>query len=356
MLPAEGPRAPKRKLPSFPLGASGPAALSFSAMLLAPPTLRELFSKIPDACVVALSAREEDLNQFANAAQDSTAEDADLVEDGPFGPIPVALRPESGFTHFLDGAQRSWRVGYVGLAPIYLAHTSAGLLRRVDREVLPPEKCHYSGELELVVPEYASLDAFPTVGRLTVGVAPEETEMSMKQRIANAVSARRDERETEVARGFRDGCLLVDGGIGQILERMPEGITVAGIVKSHQRQYFASKERVRVILDLKAGERTAVFLRERNHPQGREAYSFYLKLHSSDEQGPLYGLVRVEVPATTAMLAMVEEISAWLLAERAPLSLPDARYDKMLYPIRLVERHLKARQPSEAAIRAIQGI
>jgi hypothetical protein len=108
-------------------------------------------------------------------------------------------------------------------------------------------------------------------------------------------------------------------------------------------------------LDLKPGQRTPVFLRERNQQQGKEANSFYLRLFDCSGQSPLFGLIRVEMPSSSTLLARVDEICGWLLAERDPLSLPDSRYDRMLYPIRLVEQHLKARQPSDAAIRAILG-
>jgi hypothetical protein len=190
---------------------------------------------------------------------------------------------------------------------------------------------------------------------LRVGTGTDDTEVTVRQRIANAISARREDRETEIARKFRDGWLLIDGGIGKALERIPEGVQMVGVVKSHQRQYFASKERIRTILDLKPGERTPVFLRERNMQQGKEANSFYLRLFDSEGQGPLFGLIRVELPTAASFLDRVDEICSWLLAERDPLSLPDARYDRMLYPIRLVEKHLKARQPSDSAIRGITG-
>jgi len=39
---------------------------------------------------------------------------------------------------------------------------------------------------------------------------------------------------------------------------------------------------------------------------------------------------------------MADRISRWLLAERAPISAPDPRWDRMLYGIRSVEEFLKA--------------
>src|SRR4051794_34518708 len=97
-------------------------------MALATFTLRDHLANVSDARVIAPTHREEDLSQLAAAAADSVAVNAPLIESGPFRAIPVSRNEESGLTHFLDGAQRSWRVGFVGMAPIYLAHTSAGLL------------------------------------------------------------------------------------------------------------------------------------------------------------------------------------------------------------------------------------
>jgi hypothetical protein len=323
-------------------------------MAVATLTLRELLASIPDARVVPPSFRDEDIGQFA-AAETQASIDAPMVEDRPFEAIDIKQGETSGFTHFLDGTQKSWRVGFVGMSPLYLAHTSAGLLERVEREVLPPVPDLYSADLEMVAPEGAECPPLPGLPFLAVGVGVDDPEVAVRQRIANAISARREERETEIARRFRNGWLLIDGGIGKVIEKTPDDVQLVGVVKSHQRQYFVSKERVRTILDLKPEQRTPVFLRERNQQQGKEANSFYLRLFDCAGQSPLFGLIRVEMPTSSALMARVDEICGWLLAERDPLSLPDARYDRMLYPIRLVEQHLKARQPSEAAIRAILG-
>jgi hypothetical protein len=55
-----------------------------------------------------------------------------------------------------------------------------------------------------------------------------------------------------------------------------------------------------------------------------------------------YGLVRVEAAPTAETVNQANRISRWLLAERAPLSAPDARWDRLLYGIRDVEVFLQA--------------
>lgn len=43
-------------------------------------------------------------------------------------------------------------------------------------------------------------------------------------------------------------------------------------------------------------------------------------------------------------------VSGWLRAERVPLSAPDGRWDRLFYPIHLVENYLRARAGAQAAL------
>jgi hypothetical protein len=62
----------------------------------------------------------------------------------------------------------------------------------------------------------------------------------------------------------------------------------------------------------------------------------------------MWGLVRIEaaLPGAAESPALLtrraDAISRALLAEVAPLALPDARWDKMVYPIRDCEQFLRA--------------
>lgn len=69
------------------------------------------------------------------------------------------------------------------------------------------------------------------------------------------------------------------------------------------------------------------------------------KMHDTGPGESEPQLVRVEGPASDATLGRADEISRWLLAERAPLSLPDGRWDRLLYPIRDCEAFLRSRAP-----------
>ncbi len=52
--------------------------------------------------------------------------------------------------------------------------------------------------------------------------------------------------------------------------------------------------------------------------------------------------MRVEAAEADRMTERADEVSRWVLAETAPLALPDGRWDKMAYGIRDCEEFLKA--------------
>ena len=327
-----------------------------------PTTLRSLFASDPMARVVTPNPREdEEFSAFGDVNQEQAPIDAPTIDDAPFAAHRVPERGETGFTHFLDGAQKARLAMYYGLAPIYLAHTSAALLPRCEREIMSPGVENYFEMFEAFVPT-----GLPIGDRLAelatphlVAVEPDATTVMIRKAIHDAISERRDGLEERLAQGFREGRLLIDGGIGKALGRPAPGEEtpfVVGLVKSHHKQYFRSRERIDTILGLACGERTTAFYRERDESQGIQVVSFYLRLNLRPDQGPLFGLVRVEIPPEPEFIARIDEIAGWLLHERAPMSLPDARYDRLLYPIRLVEKHLKARQPSEVRLRALVGV
>jgi hypothetical protein len=85
-----------------------------------------------------------------------------------------------------------------------------------------------------------------------------------------------------------------------------------------------------------------VFLIE---PKRRTAVaSWYLRLRDPSGREPTFGLVRIEIARdpNQDVTARADEVSRWLLAEGAPLALPDSRWDRMAYGIRDSEEFLKA--------------
>jgi hypothetical protein len=76
--------------------------------------------------------------------------------------------------------------------------------------------------------------------------------------------------------------------------------------------------------------------------------SWYLRLRDPAGRDPMWGLVRIEAAlpdaaeSPAAVEARFDAASRAVLAEAAPLALPDGRWDKMVYPIRDCEQFLKA--------------
>jgi hypothetical protein len=286
-------------------------------------------------------------------------EDAKLVEDSEFRVVSCKPASHSGFTHFLDGSQRSWLVAYCGLYPVYYAHVNAAILARDElRQVRGPDQGRYREDKGLFGYLLSRLDAFDDLDRVfgvrDLDEQKNEAPDAVSELIKSKISSKRGCLEKELGERFADGVLLVDGGVGDKASVGDDRLLV-GVVKSHRKQYFASPERAKLVLNMAPGERTSVFERGRGHKDEVDVYSWYLRLHRSDSQGPMWGIVRVEIPKHPDLLKRVDEISGWILAERAPLSLPDVRYHRLLYPIRRVEQYLKARQLSDAAIRGILG-
>jgi hypothetical protein len=320
-------------------------------------TLLELLKDHPGVRVVSPKQAEDEFSGLM-AAKSSSVE-ADTVGGEAFAAYEVPRLEGTSFTHFLDGAQRSWPCLYVGLYQVRIAHTSAALVPRHERSMEQMMEESYRAGLEAFVPGEVDVPGLEDLSGLDgvrrVGITLDDTNVHAAEKTQNEVSRRREEREIESSQLFTEGWLLVDGGIGNLL-KPADARQIVGVVKSHGRQYFKSPERAAIVVGLKVGERTTSFHRVEDPLQGAAAVSFYLRLKEGTYESPLYGIVRVEIPPTQPFVSRIDKIAAWLLNERDPSSLPDPRHDKLLYPIRLVEQHLKARMPSEAAIRALIGL
>jgi hypothetical protein len=114
---------------------------------------------------------------------------------------------------------------------------------------------------------------------------------------------------------------------------------MVGVSKSHSTLPFQGDDLV-IYLQLPAGHRSSIF-----QPASRRhapVHAWALRLWPWAGRDLLYGLVRVEVAARRESLAVADTICRWLLAERAPISAPDGRWDRLLYGIRGVEEYLRA--------------
>jgi hypothetical protein len=159
---------------------------------------------------------------------------------------------------------------------------------------------------------------------------------------ARVVESRRESVELAVVqlhRRERPGSwLVVDGSITSYLGQ-EDSSHILGLIKSHETQYLDGED-LRTALTLPAGYRSSVFAR--NTLERDKVYSWYLRLWPWDGNDLLHGLVRLERAPIADAVEQASEISAWMLSERSPLSAPDGRWDRLIYPIRQVESYLRA--------------
>jgi hypothetical protein len=276
---------------------------------------------------------------------------AELVEGEALAvhPVPVSAAGPS-VVSFLDGIQQWAVVGYDGVTPIVRAYVAAAVRRRE-----PDRRLRTAGEAarEFAITRLAALSAsvrraLEADGVEIVDLTADETgQPGTALRAAHLrVDRGREEVERELgeraaARLGSDEWLVVDGLLSEsrILAEHPRAL---GVIKSHGAQYFegAALERA---LTLPAEHRTSAF-RPLGH-QHRPVYSWYLRLWPWEGNDLLYGLLRIEARAHGASVAQAATLSGWLLRERAPVSTPDARWDRLLYPIHDVETYLRARAP-----------
>jgi hypothetical protein len=132
--------------------------------------------------------------------------------------------------------------------------------------------------------------------------------------------------------------LVVDGTLTEspLWAADPRMVAVS---RSHATLPFDGADLER-FLRLPLAHRTSVYAPEtRSVTPVRE---WGLRLWPWEGKDVLHGLVRVEVAPENGTPGGADSISRRILAERAPLSMPDDRWDRLLYGIHSVQRYLRA--------------
>jgi hypothetical protein len=284
------------------------------------------------------------------------------IESG--APRTLAPAPTSGVAAFLDGIQRTRIVGHWDGVPLLHAVVAAAVRRRVERKLVSwgepvVHGALYAPRALLGESRWAQLAAvvpqsLPVIDVSTPDAAVLLHPLSVRARALELVALERERAERTLAASWcarMTDWLWIDGGMAGNVA-LDWAATAFGVVKSHTTLY-GDGDRVRDALLLRAGQRSPVMLVGRT--ARREVASWYLRLRDSEDGDPLHGLVRVEVvpppgiigdapdPAAVAALsATADRLSAWILAERAPLSLPDHRWDTLTYGVHACEAYLDA--------------
>jgi hypothetical protein len=282
--------------------------------------------------------------------------DARIIEGDRLNAFDVAASQASEFTAFLDGIQRAEIKFCHDAVPIIYAYGAAVIRERVNRQMRTLRR---SGT-EMLVERHAlffpsehvprqSMPDFTASGLGLVDITPEGSESLplfpplLYARAKQFVNRWREGLEREVASrwcGVPDGWLLIDGSLTISPEVAACG-RAAGIIKSHRTRFFDGDD-ARVLLNLKPGQRTSVFEPAIRHDA--PVRSWYLRVRPAEHRDVFWGLVRIEM-AITGTIDDANRISGWILAETKPLSLPDARWDRLMYPIRDCEEFLRSRAP-----------
>ena len=270
--------------------------------------------------------------------------DSRLIEDDRLVARAVGERePCPHPLAFVDGSQRYEIIAYLDTSPVVAGIVSAAVRLRTGgefRTVGREERRILVGRPEALDAIGSRVEGFERVDLVAEGRLHPLKELELAHR---AVDARRGALEEVVANGFRrlhpDGWLVVDGVLFDT-ERWSTDPRAVGVSKSHATLPFGGDD-LSSYLTLPAWHRTSVF--EPASGRATPVHSWALRLWPFEGQDLLHGLIRVEVAATADYAERADRLSRWLLAERAPLSRPDPRWDRLLYGVSAVERHLRAR-------------
>ncbi|HEV8411165.1 MAG TPA: hypothetical protein VGQ30_11705 [Gemmatimonadaceae bacterium] len=294
----------------------------------------------------------------AGAALELTPADATPPRLEPAQPIEGAAlaaraagEPVIAFAAFLDGVQTSRALYSEGDSTPLVHGTVAAVVRqRVDRALRtwrgsPLISRAFYAPVAMLRPRLierfraAHIEIEDTLEKTDAAAARHPMELLALAR--TAVQRRRELLEVSLAESWCDSeaePLFVDGGISGA-GRASHSALAVGVVKSH-RTLYSTAESLGVITALDTGYRTTAF--EIRSPRRTTVASWYLRLRDARGRDPFFGLVRVEVARDSWSPGRADEVSRWVLAERAPVSLPDKRWSSMAYGIRDCEEYLRA--------------
>lgn len=279
--------------------------------------------------------------------------EAEIVEDRELRARSVGGSALAGFAAFLDGTQETQVARYLpGGVPIVIGTVGAVIRERRDRRMAT---WRHIVERRVYAPRaLLSADAWLRLtsrGLDVVDAAPpdDEHDSAREHPLAlrdNAKHRVQQDRESAEATLAVDWCardarpILIDGGISGT-EAVARSSCAIGVVKSH-RTLYARGDALTTILSLEQGCRSSAFLV--TSPRRTTVASWYLRIRDPRGREPMWGLVRVEAASSHEhpISERADLISRWILAEATPLSLPDARWDKMVYGVRDCEQFLRA--------------
>jgi hypothetical protein len=317
----------------------------------------------------------QQFDRYSSQEQEQTPLGRPHHLETPPGPRdPGSPDGTSRLCYFLDGVQSSREIGRIEMAPIIIATVAAAIVNRCDRRFsrMPLESPPVLVQA-MILPRSAgdaSVEAFwqlllkagfselspeeiPSSHHLVLDSAEYTAEadpsdyVGMRERARVRVRALRERLEGGMLRRWEgdnrvldsEDWIAVDGQLKDIRESNRRAV---GLIKSVARPEFVGKD-VGMLLDLEPGMRTTSFVPDwqLRRDANEHRTSWYLRTWPRQQGADALGsLMRIEAPRGTEP-ETVDEISRWVMAERAPLSKPDPRWPAMIYPIHYVEKILK---------------
>src|SRR3954462_1893541 len=268
---------------------------------------------------------------------------AALLEGPVVSAIPVGLRsPWPEPVAYLDGIQRSELVGYLGSAPLLIAEIAAAVRERRgpggsgragDRGRRDPR-----GPLALARPSSLAAAGVAVAGLEPVALPEDDPPHPIRDLLnaARALDRARGALEIQLGSSYRartESWLVVDGVLSES-PRWAADHRMVAISKSHSILPFDGEDLERY-LRLPAHHRSSIYV-----PATRSlapVRSWGLRLWPWEGRDLLHGLVRVEVAPANGTPETADLISSWILADRAPISAPARRWDRVLQGIQRAE-------------------
>ena len=310
---------------------------------------RQLRAMAPDAALV--TDGEQALERLTPDTRPPRLVGADVIEAGPMRARRVFGDPIVAFAAFLDGTQTSRVLAYVDGVPIVLGTVAAAVRVRRNRRLTtwhrPVVQRKLYGALAALLPAHRrALESLgvPLVDTMTSAGATHP--FVLRDDAVHRIQDDREAAERELAERWchlEHEPLFIDGSISGS-DRVAAAECTVGVVKSH-RTLYAEGAALHTIFALRRGERSSVF--KVTSPKRMPVASWYLRLRDPVGHDPMWGLVRVEIASppridVAAIGEKADTVSRWILAEAAPLAMPDSRWDKMVYGIRDCEEFLRA--------------
>lgn len=278
-------------------------------------------------------------------AQEAGIRPARLVEEAELAWHPVGgPEPWPGPLAFLDGAQHSELLAYAGAAPLVVGEVAAAVRERRDRRLTTVLKA--SRLLLLGRPAALEAAGNPPTALDTVALPTDEPSHPARDltNASRALDRARVALELTLGERFRarsDGWLIVDGALTESPVWAAD-LRLVGVSRSHTTLPFEGRDLER-LLHLPVGNRTSVY-----SPETRSltpVHEWALRLWPWEGKDVFHGLVRIQVAPENGSPGTADALSRRILAERAPLSTPDQRWDRLLYGVHSVNRYLFATRP-----------